>query len=361
MGQDATPTTLGADLSSLTEAFGEHEPKATTKASMKALQDAPARAPKPAAAPTATDSQDTGDVVVDDEDDEHAHANPNDDGEDDSQDTDDTDDEGDEDDGTVTTDDDGETFELKVNGETKKLTRAEVLEAASKGYSAHERWERASALHKHADGAIQQTNQHRAQLGHMLGVFQQQLATFIQHETPNLDELALTDPVQYVQQKALLEKRQQAFRQVEEARNHLIKQQRDADASRMQGFLAEQKDAVLETIPEWRDAEKAQKGVAKIATYLAEQGFNNEEISGITDARIVRVLHTALTYAEKARKYDELMAKGRTAQKRVQKLPPVVESPGARQPASSAKAEQRKRNVRAWEKNPNVDNLAKFF
>jgi hypothetical protein len=255
----------------------------------------------------------------------------------------------------------GDTFELKVNGEVRKLTREQVLEAASKGFSAHERWERASALHKQSEQVVQQINAQRAQLGTMLNNAAAQYRALIQTETPNLDELALTDPAQYIRQKHLLDRRTEALRNAEAAHAYLVQQQVQQNEARKGAFLEVQKDAVLNDIPEWRDSDKAKKGVARINAYLAERGFTNDEIAGIGDARYVRVLHEAVVNAEKAKKYDELRSKSRDANKRVEKLPPVVETPGTRQAPSTAKAEQRKRDVKRWEQKPDLNNLARLF
>lgn len=357
MPQDTTANpSAGADsFAGLGDAFGAVEKKPTTRASQAAAQAEPrAHDPGP------------GDDDDGDDDQTDSRATP--------RDTDTGDDDGDanaDDDGGEGDDDDGEgegdestrveTFELKVNGEVRKLTRDQLFEAASKGFSAHERWERASALHKQADTAIEQINMQRAQLGTMLNNAAMQYRVLIQTETPNLDELALTDPAQYIRQKHLLDRRSDALRQTEAAHAYLVQQQMQQNEARKGAFLETQKDAVLNDIPEWRDSEKAKQGIGRINTYLAERGFTNDEIAGIGDARYVRVLFEAVTNAEKAKKYDELRSKANAAKKRVEKLPPTVETPGTRQAPSSVKAEQRKRNVERWKQNPNLDNLARLF
>ena len=307
----------------------------------------------------------------DDQDDEtDSHGTPRDTGdtdEGDDQDEDDSegednDDEGDEEGEDGDDKPHGRTYELKVNGEVRQLTFEQLKEAASKGFSATERWEKASTRHKEADQAISQVNQQRAQLGNMLNVLHAQTRAMIQGETPaNLDELAITDPAGYVRAKHALERRQGALRDIEAAHAYLVSQQRQQDEQRHNMALDAEKEKVLELLPEWRDGEKAKQSVAKINTFLAERGFTNDEIAGIGDSRIVRVLNQAVIDAAKAAKYDELRNKSKAANKRVQNLPPVIESPGARQSNSSAKAERRRRDVKAWEQAPNLDNLARLF
>jgi hypothetical protein len=374
MGQDAANPQAGAQsLGELGDAFGDVEKKATTKESRKAARADNGR--------FQAASDDTGDDEHDDDgDDEEAKPGKkkgkpepkgdDDDGDtgDDGDDGDDTqhaagdDDGGDDDDGEEHDDDDGaEKYTLKVNGEKRTLTRAEMLEAASKGLSAHDRWEKAATTQKQADNLIHAVNQQRQQLNTMLQNVQTHIRALMQSETPNLDELAQTDPAAWVRQKHLMEQRQQHLRDAEAAQAYLANQQAQLHEAQKGQFLEIQKDSVLEAIPAWRDPEKASRGIARINTLLSDAGFNAQEISEIGDARIVRVLHAAAINADKARKYDELKSKAGTAQKRVRDLPPVSERPGNRQPAQNQKADQRKRAVSQWEKNPNLDNLARLF
>lgn len=352
-----TANPMGAsDLGGLGDAFGAVESKPTTKASQKAAAQGEAKPePKAKAEPDTPD---------DDHDEEPDSRTPRDTG--DPEDDNDEGEEGEEGEGEED-DEEGEptkaaTFELKVNGEVRQLTLAQMQEAASKGFSSNERWEKASARQKEADAAIGQVNAQRAQLGNMLNVLHTQTRAILQGETPaNLDELAITDPAGYVRAKHALDRRLAQLRDIEAAHAYLVSQQREQDEHQRGVFLDTQRDAVLEALPDWHDDGKAKQGVAKINTLLAESGFSNDEIAGVSDARIVRLLNQAALDREKARKYDELKAKSKAANKRVENLPPAIESPGARQTPSNAKAERRRRDVKAWEKAPNLDNLARLF
>lgn len=351
-----TANPMGAsDLGGLGDAFGAVESKPTTKASQKAAAQGEAKPePKAKAEPDTPDDdhdeepdsrtpRDTGDP---EEDNDEGEGEEGEDGEDDEE-------------GEETK---AATFELKVNGEVRHLTLAQMQEAASKGFSSNERWEKASARQKEADAAIGQVNAQRAQLGNMLNVLHTQTRAILQGETPaNLDELAITDPAGYVRAKHALDRRLAQLRDIEAAHTYLVSQQREQDERQRGVFLDTQRDAVLEALPDWRDGDKAKQSVAKINTLLAEAGFSNDEIGGVNDARVVRLLNQAALDAEKARKYDELKAKSKAANKRVEHLPPAIETPGARQAPSSAKAERRRRDVKAWEKTPNLDNLARLF
>lgn len=273
--------------------------------------------------------------------------------------------EGDDDDGGEgDDDDDGEkpkTWTIKANGQQRTLTEAEMIDAASKGLSAHDRWQKAAATQKQADDLIAACNQQRAQLNQMLQNVQSHVRAIMQADSPDLDKLAQTDPAAWVRQKHVQEQRAQHLRDAEAAQAYLASQQAQLAEIQKGQFLELQKDQVLDSIPAWRDPEKAKRGIARINTLLADAGFNAQEIANVNDSRIVRVLHAAAINADKARKYDELKSKAGAASRRVQNLPPVSEKPGNRQPQQNVKAQKRKQAIAAWDKNPNLDNLARLF
>jgi hypothetical protein len=361
--ENANPQAGAPTVGDLGDAFGEVEKEITTK---------PAKGPARGTdgkfqAAAGTDDGDDHDT---DDDDEGA-AIPGKKKPEPQQDDDDDDDDGSgqhaaaDDEGDD--DEDGEQgkraekFTLKVNGVTRSLTREEMEAAASKGLSAHDRWEKAAATQKQADNLIAAVNQERQQLTTMLQNVQTHIRAIMASEGPNLDQLAQTDPAAWVRQKHLMEQRQQHLRDAEAAQAYLASQQTQLAQLQKGQFLDIQKDRVLEAIPAWRDPEKAAKGVTRINALLSDAGFNAQEIADIGDARIVRVLHKAAIDADKARKYDELKSKAGAAQQRVRDLPPVSERPGTRQAPQNQKAEARKRAIKAWDANPNLDNLARLL
>lgn len=362
MGTDTTanPNEGAGSLSDLGDAFGAAEPNATTKPTPP--RDASGRFQSQT--PPQQQQETTGDTDDDTDQDGTGQQQT---GQTETGDTDDDDEGGEQQQhARQSTDDDDEgeaepLYELKANGKVHKLTRKQYEEAASKGLAATETWERASSTQKAAEALIERTNGERQQLGQLLGVVQQQLQALLQGDAQNLDQLAATNPAEYVRQKHLYDKRFQQLQQAQAAQAQLARQQQQQEQQRQGQFLELQKERVFDAIPAWRDPEKAKQGVARIHTLMADAGFTSAEIESVSDARIVRLLNAAAINASKARKYDELRSKAGTAAKKVANLPPAVVQPGARQQQTNARAEQRKKDVERWKKNPNLDNLARLF
>ena len=102
-----------------------------------------------------------------------------------------------------------------------------------------------------------------------------------------------------------------------------------AQAAR-QRFAAEQA-ALLNKLPEWRNTEQATKEQREIANTLAQSyGFNEAEIAGLVDHRMVMVARDAM-------KYRMLQANKTAKVQQVRTAPPVIK-PGAQQDKGKVEA-----------------------
>ena len=146
-----------------------------------------------------------------------------------------------------------------------------------------------------------------------------------QSKAVNWDNLLNNDPVEYLKQQHLAQTRQAALQQnyAEQQRVHT---QIEADRSAAhQSHLAQQQEALLAKLPDWRDPAKASAERVAIRDYLQSQGFEAAELAHVTDARSVLM-------ARKAMLYDQMVGKASAAAKKVATLPTRVERPGAGEP-----------------------------
>ena len=68
-------------------------------------------------------------------------------------------------------------------------------------------------------------------------------------------------------------------------------------------YMEDQSNKVLDLVPEWKDPEVRKTERAALRSFGKEQGFSDEELSAVTDARVVALLRKAMAYdkAEKAK------------------------------------------------------------
>ena len=226
-------------------------------------------------------------------------------------------------------------FEIEVNG-ARELVRGkdQIRELLQKGRDYSQKTE---AVARARDSIIAQAQQQA-----MAAQFQGQAwedITAIRALDSRLDEYNKvdwatafdTDPFNALKLK---EQRDQ----LREQRNAKIaefqakRQQFEAgQAQAAQQRLAAEQAALLNKLPEWRNTEQATKEQREIANTLAQSyGFNEAEIAGLVDHRMVMVARDAMKW--------RLLQAGKTAKvQQVRTAPPVVK-PGAQQDKGKVEA-----------------------
>jgi hypothetical protein len=162
-------------------------------------------------------------------------------------------------------------------------------------------------------------------------VFQQALANLADQELTQTDwnKLANEDPAEFVKKmhrktqfENFLRAAQQEIQKQDEARKQEIETQ--------QAQALEQAQARLKSsIPGWGD-----ELAGKITKSALHYGFSKEELSGITDARYVEVLHDAM-------QFRELKDKKSLVDKKVAEVPKVLK-PGTQQSKTLVNSEREK-------------------
>ena len=226
-------------------------------------------------------------------------------------------------------------FEIEVNG-ARELVRGkdQIRELLQKGRDYSQKTE---AVARARDSVIAQAQQQA-----MAAQFQAQAwedITAIRALDSRLDEYNKvdwatafdTDPFNALKLK---EQRDQ----LREQRNAKVaefqakRQQFEAgQAQAAQQRLAAEQAALLNKLPEWRNTEQATKEQREIANTLAQNyGFNEAEIAGLVDHRMVMVARDAMKW--------RLLQAGKTAKvQQVRTAPPVIK-PGAQQDKGKVEA-----------------------
>lgn len=123
-----------------------------------------------------------------------------------------------------------------------------------------------------------------------------------------------SDPVEYLRRKELAEERKAKFAELQQ-------QNQARQQEHLKAVLTAERDKLLEKLPEWKDEKVAEKAKNEMKSYLQTHGFSQGEIDGITDHRVIVLLDKAMRF--------EALGKKDLAAKRIEKLPPKVERPGA--------------------------------
>ena len=215
-----------------------------------------------------------------------------------------------------------ETFKVKVDGEEVEVTLDELKRDYSGQKYIQKGMQQAAEARKQAEALFNTLQNERQQFFATVQQVQQQ-GLMTPPQKPS-EDLLNKDPIGYMQENAKYEKQLASYQQqMAQLQEQAIRQQQ-LEQQAAQVMLQEQAQRLIQMIPEFADAEKANQIKSALVKVGSEAyGFAAEELSGIKDARMVAVLHDAY-------KWQQLQS-GK-AQAKKQPAPPKNVKPKARRP-----------------------------
>ena len=218
----------------------------------------------------------------------------------------------------------GQLYTVKVDGKEEKVPLKDLLE----GYSRTSDYTRkTSALAEERKSfAIEQeaVKAERQQYAALIPVLKQKLEEALPR--PPDAQLRATDPVDYLLQMDRYNEQMALIQAAEAERHRLEETQRTEQTKRFQEAAKEGAKKLPELVPEWKDPKVFERDRAALRTYLKTTGFSDDEIGSVYDPRTIAL-------ANKARKFDELMARtpprpDTTLERRVRPTAPPPPAPG---------------------------------
>lgn len=120
-----------------------------------------------------------------------------------------------------------------------------------------------------------------------------------------------SDPVSYAVKR-------EEYREKQETLQRAQAEQMQINQQKMQEHLAYEQQKLLETIPDWKDPQVAQKEKTEVVTWAKRYGFSDNELANASDHRAVNVLRKAMLY-------DKLVG-NKAVKKKVTTAPKMVKS-----------------------------------
>ena len=209
--------------------------------------------------------------------------------------------------------------------------------------------EERKAAQAESQKALQERQAYAQNLSRMQAQLEGALAE--QNQSVNWQQLLETDPQQYLQQKHLWEQRQAALQQTYAQQQHLASIHQAEQQQRFQSHLQAQQQELLAKLPEWKDESKAKAEKIALREYLQSQGYDEQSVNNVADAK-------AIVLARKAMLYDQMLSKAQVAAKKVATLPSKVESPGT---GANPGLDKRSASFQRLSKSGSVDDAAAVF
>jgi len=190
-----------------------------------------------------------------------------------------------------------ETFKVKVDGEEVEVTLDELKRDYSGQKYIQKGMQQAAEARKQAEALFNTLQNERQQFFATVQQVQQQ-GLMTPPQKPS-EDLLNKDPIGYMQENAKYEKQLASYQQqMAQLQEQAIRQQQ-LEQQAAQVMLQEQAQRLIQMIPEFADAEKANEIKSALVKVGNEAyGFSAEELSGIKDARMVKVLHDAYKWQQ---------------------------------------------------------------
>lgn len=228
-----------------------------------------------------------------------------------------------------------EVFTVKVDGKEVAVSKDELIAGYSRTADYTRKTQQVAEERKALQAEAESIRTQRDEYAALLPKLKASLEAGIGPE-PDWNTLRQQDPVRATLMWQMREetKRHIAAVEAEEAR---VRSQSEAEqAEELERKITEERNALLQKLPQWRDQKVARKESESISQMMAEAGFEPDEVQ-LTDHRYVLI-------ALKAAKYDEMMKQAPKLKDKVSKAPVV--KPGGGVPKRSNPAKQAQSQLR---------------
>ena len=164
--------------------------------------------------------------------------------------------------------------------------------------------------------------QERAQYAQLLPALSQQIEQSVQEE-PDWDTLHDTDPAMAAKAERQWRKQQEQ----KQAQLHAVRAEQarlqDLQQKKMQQmeqeYLEQQRTALPDIIPEWRDQKVASTEAGQIRDFLLNEGFSEQDVQGLKNATLVKLARKAMLYDRGETRANEAKVKPKKARSKTLK------------------------------------------
>jgi len=214
-----------------------------------------------------------------------------------------------------------EYFTVKINGEDKDVTLDELAAGYSRQSDYTKKTTEVANQRKEVEQLQSELSQERQALQQGLQQLNQQLSSQTSNEPTKeyWDNLYQDDPLEYVKQRDDWRDKKEQLAQVTTAQQQIAQQQAQEQQVEFQKHLAQEQQKLVQAIPEWKDAKKAEVEKASMVTWAKRAGFTEQELNQASD-------HRAIVTMRKAYLFDQLQNEKPLIQKKVRRAPKMAKS-----------------------------------
>ena len=244
-------------------------------------------------------------------------------------------------------------FTVKIDGKEQEVELNELINGYQRTADYTRKTQALAEQRKAAEAELNAVREERQTYAQLLTALQQQIQQ--QQENPiDMESLYRDDPIEWVRQTELQRQRNEKLA-ASQAELQRLNQLQQAEVQRsMKARLEQEAQLLVEAIPEWKNADTAKSEKAALIEFGLKEGFQEDDLKGVADHRVVKLLRKAMLY-------DRITAKQVT----IKPKPPTVQqskviAPGNPKSAKVSTSEVVRAKQRLA-KTGNVRDAAKLF
>lgn len=244
-------------------------------------------------------------------------------------------------------------FTVKIDGKEQEVELNELINGYQRTADYTRKTQALAEQRKAAEAELNAVREERQTYAQLLTALQQQIQQ--QQENPiDMESLYRDDPIEWVRQTELQRQRNEKLA-ASQAELQRLNQLQQAEVQRsMKARLEQEAQLLVEAIPEWKNADTAKSEKAALIEFGLKEGFQEDDLKGVADHRVVKLLRKAMLY-------DKITAKQAT----IKPKPPTVQqskviAPGNPKSAKVSTSEVVRAKQRLA-KTGNVRDAAKLF
>lgn len=198
---------------------------------------------------------------------------------------------------------------------------------------------------KAMEAQYQEIERERAEYAQLLPAMAERIQQAAEQE-PDWDTLYDTDPVMAAKAERQWRKEQEARTaqlqavQAEQQRMQQIEAQKQQQMQ--QSYLEQQRHILPDIIPEWRDKKVAATEATQIRDFLLGEGFSEQDVSGMSNATLVKLARKAMLYDRGETRANEVKAKPKKPRAKILKSGSRASQPKRTSAAQEAQNRARK-------------------
>tara|TARA_X000001382_G_scaffold130955_1_gene128161 strand:- start:4546 stop:5517 length:972 start_codon:yes stop_codon:yes gene_type:complete len=165
-------------------------------------------------------------------------------------------------------------------------------------------------------------------------------------------ELLQTDPIKYMEEIEKFNIHKEEMENLQAERQKLALQENEKAEQQRVAYLQEQGQALVEYIPDLKDAEKADSIKKSMVQTAVQYGFTESDINSIQDARALKLLHDVMLFNQAKSAKDGNVQKSNPR--------PFIQT-GAKQSPSANQTKQREKAFQNMKQSGSVEDVARWI